>query len=83
MNKRSENKATITNTIDKSEQTSLASAKDELSEQELEKASGGGGEFLRFDFKSVSVKTISWGPPSTEAPKEEVTFEYGGLKVRY
>jgi hypothetical protein len=83
MNKQSENSATITNTIEKSEQTSLASAKDEFSEQELEKASGGGGAFLRFDLKSVSVKTISWGPPSTEAPKEGITFEYEGLKVRY
>jgi hypothetical protein len=82
MNKRSDDKATITNKVDKSKRPSSAPTKDELTEQVLEKASGGGGAFLRFDFKLVSVKTISWAP-SSEAPKEEVTFEYGGLQVRY
>jgi hypothetical protein len=82
MNKPSDDKATITNKIDKSKRASSCPTRDELSEQVLEKASGGGGAFLRFDFKSVSVKTISWAP-SSEAPKEEVTFEYGGLQVRY
>ncbi len=48
---------------------------------------GGGGEtsgrfFLRFDFKLVAVKTISYSHDD-ESPKEEVTFEYGGLQVRY
>jgi len=38
--------------------------------------------FLRFDFKLVAVKTISWSHDD-ESPKEEVTFEYGGLQVRY
>jgi hypothetical protein len=42
MTKQSENKATITNTIDKSNKPSAAPTnKDELSEQELDKASGG------------------------------------------
>ena len=50
-------------------------------------AAGGGGDtsgqiFLRFDFKLVAVKTISWSHDD-ESPKEEVTFEYGGLQVRY
>jgi|HubBroStandDraft_1064217.scaffolds.fasta_scaffold769300_1 hypothetical protein len=46
MNKQSENKVTITNTIDKSKQSSTASTKlvkDELNEQELDQASGGLG----------------------------------------
>jgi type VI secretion system secreted protein Hcp len=49
---------------------------------------GGGGAgvsgmiFLRFDFKLVAVKTISWSHDD-ESPKEEVTFEYGGLQIRY
>jgi type VI secretion system secreted protein Hcp len=38
--------------------------------------------FVRFDFKLVAVKTISWSYHS-ESPKEQVTFEYGGLQVRY
>jgi type VI secretion system secreted protein Hcp len=38
--------------------------------------------FLRFDFKLVAVKTISWSHDDT-SPKEEVTFEYGGLQIRY
>ncbi len=80
MNKRSENKVTKTDAIDKPKQPFVTPT--ELNEQELEKASGGGGAFLRFDFKSVSVKTISWSH-SSEAPKEEVTFEYGGIKLRY
>ena len=82
MNMPSDDKATITNKIAKSKRPSSAPTKDELSGQVLEKVSGGGGAFLRFDLKSVSVKTISWAP-SSEAPKEEVTFEYGGLQVRY
>ncbi len=50
-------------------------------------ASAGGGlvsgqMFLRFDFKLVAVKTISWSHDD-ESPKETVTFEYGGLQVRY
>ncbi|HET6235192.1 MAG TPA: type VI secretion system tube protein Hcp [Acetobacteraceae bacterium] len=38
--------------------------------------------FLRFDFKLVAVKTISWSH-SDESPKETVTFEYGGLQIHY
>ena len=43
MNKQSENKVAITNTIDKSKPAAAPTkpVKDELSEQELEKASGG------------------------------------------
>jgi hypothetical protein len=46
MTEQSENKVTKTDTIDKSKQTSAAPTepvKDELSEAELEKASGGAG----------------------------------------
>ena len=43
-----------------------------------------GTTFLRFDFALVAVKTISWsGSDGDEACKEEVTFEYGALQIRY
>jgi type VI secretion system secreted protein Hcp len=46
--------------------------------------SSSGTTFLRFDFGLVAVKTISWsGSDGDESPKEEVTFEYGALKVTY
>jgi type VI secretion system Hcp family effector len=51
----------------------------------LRRASGGdtaGLFFLRFDFKLAAVKTISWSHDET-APKEEVTFEYGGFHLQY
>ncbi|HLY58231.1 MAG TPA: type VI secretion system tube protein Hcp [Stellaceae bacterium] len=38
--------------------------------------------FLRYDFKMVAIKTISWSHDD-EAPKETMTFEYGGLQIRY
>lgn len=38
--------------------------------------------YLRFDFKLVAVKTISWSQDD-ESPKETVTFEYGGMMVNY
>ena len=53
-----------------------------------EAASGGsstmtsGVVFVRFDFKLVAVKTISWAHDD-ESPKETVTFDYGGLLIRY
>jgi type VI secretion system secreted protein Hcp len=45
-------------------------------------SSAAGLIFLRFDFKLVAVKTISWSR-AAESPKEEVTFEYGALQIRY
>ncbi len=49
----------------------------------LKSASASGGEaFLKFTFKLVAVKTISWAN-DTDYPKETVTFEYGGLVVEY
>jgi hypothetical protein len=66
MNKQSEDKATITNTIDPTKPV-----KDELGEQDLEKATGG-----------TPTKTIPWSHDD-EAPKETTTFEYGGLVIRY
>ena len=45
-------------------------------------AQASGIVFLRFDFKLVGVKTISWSHDD-ESPKETVTFEYGGLLIRY
>ena len=38
--------------------------------------------FLRFDFKLVAIKTISYSHDD-ERPKETLTFEYGGLQIRY
>jgi type VI secretion system secreted protein Hcp len=49
------------------------------------KSAGGnttGVFYLRFDFKLVAVKTISW-EYDDESPKENMTFEYGGLIMRY
>lgn len=51
----------------------------------LRKSTGGtmsGSFFLRFDFKLVAVKSISWSHDE-ESPKETVTFEYGCLQIRY
>jgi type VI secretion system secreted protein Hcp len=43
-----------------------------------------GTTFLRFDFALVAVATISWsGADGDEACKEEVTFQYGALQIRY
>ncbi len=38
--------------------------------------------YLSFTFKLVAVKTVSWAHDD-EAPKETVTFEYGGVIVQY
>jgi len=51
----------------------------------LRKSAGGnvsGMIYLVFTFKLVAVKTISWAHDD-EAPKETVTFEYGGLNIHY
>ena len=45
-------------------------------------ASTAGEAFLKFTFKLVAVKTIA-NAYSAEAPKEKVTFEYGGLVMEY
>jgi type VI secretion system secreted protein Hcp len=45
-------------------------------------AAAAGLIFLRFDFKLVAVKSIAYAYDG-EAPKEQVTFEYAGLQVRY
>jgi hypothetical protein len=67
MNKQSEDKATITNTIDPTKPVN-----DQLGEQDLEKVTGG----------TTATKTISW-TKDDEGPKETTTFEYGGLVIRY
>jgi type VI secretion system secreted protein Hcp len=47
-------------------------------------AQASGTTFLRFDFALVLVATVSWsGSDGDEACKEEVTFQYGALQVRY
>ncbi len=38
--------------------------------------------FLRFDFKLVALKTISWSHDD-ESPTEDLEFEYGALLVTY
>jgi type VI secretion system secreted protein Hcp len=51
----------------------------------LRKSAGGdatGVMYLAFTFKLVAVKTVSWAHDD-EAPKETVTFEYGGLIIQY
>jgi type VI secretion system secreted protein Hcp len=45
---------------------------------------GSGECYLRFDFALAAVKTVSWsGSDGDEATKEEVTFEFGALQIRY
>ena len=47
-------------------------------------ADGSGKCYLRFDFALAAVKTVSWsGSDGDESTKEEVTFEYGALQIRY
>jgi len=51
----------------------------------MRKSAGGaatGVMYLVFTFKLVAVKTVSWAHDD-EAPKETVTFEYGGLNIQY
>ena len=38
--------------------------------------------FLRFDFKLVALKHMTWSHDE-ESPTEELEFEYGGLQIRY
>lgn len=43
-----------------------------------------GTTFLRFDFRLVGVKTVNWsGSDGDESCKEEITFEYGAVQIRY
>jgi type VI protein secretion system component Hcp len=42
-----------------------------------------GQTYLRFDFKLVAVKTIEWAHDDEAGVKETVTFEYGGMVIRY
>lgn len=84
----------ITRSIDKASPTFFKMACNGTAFQQvvlmLRKSSGetGGGAatsgvvFLRFDFKLVAVKTISWAHDET-SPKETMAFEYGGLQMRY
>ncbi len=49
------------------------------------KSAGGEGAvtvFQKFTFKLVAVKSIAWADDA-EAPKDVVTFEYGGLVIEY
>ena len=51
----------------------------------MRKSSGtesSGTFFLRFDFKLVAVKTMSWSH-GDESPSEEMKFEYGALQLHY
>lgn len=41
-----------------------------------------GQTYLRFDFALVGIKTINWSVDDDNS-KEEVTMEYGALKLRY
>ena len=83
------NPFSITRKIDKSSPTLFYNACQGRAFQQvslgLRKSAGvdaSGVFFLRFDFKLVAVKTISWAHDE-ESPKETVTFDYGGLQVRY
>jgi len=41
-----------------------------------------GGIYLQFDFKLVFVSNIAWSH-ADPAPTEEITFDYGALKITY
>ena len=59
MDEKPENKANTTIDNSTPAPTEKAAVEGELSEQELSKATGGTGQiFLKFDFKSVAVKTV-------------------------
>lgn len=53
----------------------------------LRKAGGGkasGAVFLQYSFKLVAVADVQWsGASGDDTVKEEVTFEYGALQVKY
>ncbi len=43
-----------------------------------------GGNYLTFSFKLVAVKKIGWsGTTGDDVCEEEVTFEYGAIKIEY
>ena len=47
-------------------------------------AAGAAGQvYLTFEFKLVFVKTIDWSGPGDEGPTEQITFEYGSVKMTY
>lgn len=87
------NPFSITRKIDKASPTLFDMACSGTAFQQVTLAlrkSGGAGAsstssglvFLRFDFKLVAIKTIEVAHDD-ESPKETVTFEYGGLFMRY
>lgn len=60
----------------------------ETCELHLRKAAGdkakSGKTFLKFTFKLVAVKSISWsGSSGDDVPAEEVVFEYGAMQIEY
>lgn len=49
----------------------------------VEKAKSG-GNYLKFSMKLVAVKKIGWsGTTGDDVCEEEVTFEYGAIKIEY
>jgi len=47
-------------------------------------AAGAAGQvYLTFEFKTIFVKTIDWSGPGDEGPTEQITFEYGSVKMTY
>ena len=47
-------------------------------------AAGAAGQvYLTFEFKVVFVKTIDWSGPGDEGPTEQITFEYGTIRMTY
>ena len=83
------NPFSVTRKIDKASPTFFLMAAQGTTFKEvtlaMRKSSGiatGGSTFLRFDYKLVAVKSISWSHDD-EAPRETIVFEYGGLQMRY
>jgi type VI secretion system secreted protein Hcp len=47
-------------------------------------AAGASGQvYLTFEFKLVAIKTIDWSGPGDQGPTEQVTFEYGSVRITY
>jgi len=84
------NPFSITRSVDKSSPILFNMAASGTSFQNvglgLRKSSGGdtaGRFYLVFNFKLMAVKTISWAHSDETGMTETVTFEYGGLVMRY
>jgi type VI secretion system secreted protein Hcp len=52
---------------------------------EMRRASGDPTQqtYLQYNFTNVFTTKISWSGPGDEGPEESVTFQYGGMQLKY